>query len=82
LMSSELSVTRSSSNYQDLQNYRALWAIENQFLSNSVQEKIEFDDLEEFQMQFTELEKFSQSMMQYSQNLWSLAQKMSEKEKK
>jgi hypothetical protein len=33
-------------------------------------------------MQLTELEKFSQSMMQYSQNLWSLAQKMSEKEKK
>jgi hypothetical protein len=81
-MSSELPVTQSSNNYQDLQNYRALGSLQNNYLSSSIQEKIEFDDLEEFQMQFSELEKFSQSMMQYSQNIWSLAQKVDELERK
>lgn len=78
LSSAELTALSASQAQTELGVYQQYMALENDFLNETIDKKVFWDDMQEFQMQFTELQKFTQSMMEYSKNLQALAKKVSE----
>lgn len=81
LDNTELQITNTTQAQQELNNYRANMARQNEFVSHSIDKKIMNDEMSEFQSKFTELQKFSQSLLEYSKNLQALAKKLDEKSK-
>ncbi len=81
LSSTELPVSHTTQSQEELQNYQRNLARQNDFLSHSIDKKIAEDDMQEFQAQFTELQQFTQNLLEYSKNLQALAKKLNEKPK-